>query len=157
VTVLSSFTSFGYGGRTIADKVGQGLRGQEHTVAYEKAVSQAMVHFKKCSACGHWVCPQNCWNSSAGMCETCAPNAQEAGAKQSAKMKAEEAIKAAQGSGLSANPALVTCPACQQQNQGGKFGANCGAFLSLSQNCVKCHAKLLPDARFCNECGTRRG
>src|SRR5471032_84733 len=42
---------------SVANSVGRGLNGKEHDAAYERAIGEAQAFFKKCSACGHWVCP----------------------------------------------------------------------------------------------------
>jgi hypothetical protein len=46
------FNPLGGGGQRVADGIDRGLRGKERDAAYERAVGQAQVHFKKCSACG---------------------------------------------------------------------------------------------------------
>lgn len=155
VAVLSSFTSFGFGARSAADKVGEGLRGQERDVAYEAAAKQAMIHFKKCSACGKWVCPENCWNHTAGMCEGCAPNEQEAVAKKAANLKVDAAVKAIAEGGNIPVMAMVSCPTCSHQNQGGKFCTSCGGGLVADKVCKKCQTTLMLGAKFCAACGTK--
>src|SRR5688572_5004966 len=51
--------------------------GKEHDSAFRQAIEEVRPHFKQCSRCGHWVCPENCWNPERGLCEACAPNLDE--------------------------------------------------------------------------------
>jgi hypothetical protein len=131
----------------------RGLRGREHAAAYEKAVSQVMVQFKKCAACNQWVCPENCWNERYGMCEDCAPDEREAVARQSARLAVEHAVmRAAQDGGGPAS--AVTCSVCGQQAHGDRFCEGCGSPLGM-RSCPHCGQGLSPGARFCGGCGAR--
>ena len=56
------------------DHVKDALRGKAWDDAYGNAVNEAKRHFKHCTRCGHWVCPEACWNEPRGLCEDCAPN-----------------------------------------------------------------------------------
>src|SRR4051794_3329179 len=49
------------------------VRGKARDDAFATAVAEAKQHFKKCSRCGKWVCPESCWNAGRGLCENCAP------------------------------------------------------------------------------------
>jgi hypothetical protein len=148
--VFAIFTRFGYGARSAAENIDRGLRGKEHDAAYETAVHEAMAHFKKCSVCGKWVCPQACWNDSAGMCEGCAPDASEAAGRRAAQLKVEEAVQRAAAGG---EVASVTCAACGAQLHGaGKFCEACGSPVG-QRHCKHCQAELSAGARFCGACG----
>ena len=150
IDVFSIFTRFGYRARGAAEHIDRGLRGKERDAAYEQAVHQAMVHFKKCSVCGKWVCPAHCWNEGAGMCESCAPDAQEAAGRRAAERRAEEAVQRAAAGGAVAS---VTCPTCGVQLRGAaKFCESCGTAVS-QRSCRHCQARLSSSARFCGECG----
>ena len=50
------------------------FRGKGWDTAYETAVGEAKRHFRACQRCGHWVCPDRCWNGKAGLCTACAPD-----------------------------------------------------------------------------------
>ena len=150
VEVFSLFNVVGgLGSRRVAEGIDRGLRGKEHDSAYEKAVGEAMAHFKKCSACGKWVCPEHCWNEPIGMCEGCAPDANEAAAKRSAQRRVQQAEQAIDDGG---EAKLVSCPACGVQARGGKFCEACGAAFS-APGCKHCSKPIGVGARFCGECG----
>ena len=152
-TALEVFSVFnplgGMRGRHLADGIDRGLRGKERDSAYESAVGEAMAHFKKCSSCGKWVCPEHCWNEPIGMCERCAPDANEAAAKRAARWGVERAEQAVVEGG---DAKLVSCPACGAQARGGKFCEGCGAPFAAPQ-CKHCKKPLGVGARFCGECG----
>lgn len=48
--------------------------GPEHDAALREAVEEGKQHFKQCTRCGKWVCPEACWNGKANLCEGCAPD-----------------------------------------------------------------------------------
>lgn len=143
------FRPFG-GAGNVSEAIDRGLRGKERDAAYERAIAQAMVHFKKCAACGSWVCPDHCWNPQSGMCEQCAPAADEAAAKQAARRRVERAVEEVDAGG---ERGLVTCPVCGTQSRGAKFCQNCGASAAVSI-CKHCTQPVPPTARFCGSCGT---
>lgn len=149
--VFSIFTNrIGYGARSAVENIDRGLRGKERDAAYERAVHEAMTHFKKCSACGKWVCPEHCWNDRIGMCEGCAPDAQEAAGKHAAARLAEEAV---QHTAAGAPVSTVTCPSCGVQLRGtGKFCESCGVAVG-QRKCKQCQAEIGVSARFCGACG----
>src|SRR3954447_17130490 len=37
------------------------VRGKARDDAFAAAVAEGKKHFKQCSRCGHWVCPDVCW------------------------------------------------------------------------------------------------
>lgn len=147
--VFLAFRPFG-GGHNVSGAIDRGLRGKEHDAAYEQAVAEAMVHFKKCGGCGNWVCPEHCWNDHAGMCERCAPAAAEAAAKHAAQRRVERAVADVDAGG---EVGPVTCSLCGAQAHGGKFCQNCGGPLG-ALSCKGCQQPLSPSARFCGNCGT---
>jgi Double zinc ribbon len=155
MAVFSMLRPFGWGAREAADEVSRGLQGKEHDQAYEKAVHEAMVHFKKCTACGQWVCPENCWNAKFGMCEACAPDEGEAYAKQAAEQARQKAVEAAQAAGATSVANLQSCPTCGTQNRGSKFCTKCGTSMAVqSAHCGNCGKPMAVDAGFCGECGS---
>jgi len=149
--VFSMFRVFGGYARGAVEGIDRGLRGKERDAAYEQAVNEAKVHFSKCSRCGHWVCT-HCFNAAAGLCEGCAPDAHEAAAVRKAQRAAEQRV-----ADVDQNPAAglsaVTCPICSAPSGGGKFCQQCGANLAAERRCQSCQSSLLPNAKFCGECG----
>jgi hypothetical protein len=157
-----SLSRAAYAGEHVKDA----LRGGAWDEAYGEAVAEAKKLFKHCTRCGHWVCPESCWNESRGLCEDCAPNLQEEAAHIQAKVSVEQAWEKARGVDQVASldmkgqhsVATVQCPHCQASNSGGKFCAECGKPLAAAKaHCTQCGAEMKPQARFCAECGTARG
>jgi hypothetical protein len=149
-SVLRPFGLGGYGARRVTDGIDRGLRGKERDAAYERAVNEAQSHFKKCTACGKWVCPDHCWNPEAGMCERCAPEAGEAAGKRAAQLRAQRAVEQVDAGG--AAPAAATCPGCGAESRGSKFCEGCGMSLD-AQRCKHCQQSIGAGARFCGHCG----
>src|SRR5579884_1790909 len=54
------------------DLLHDATRSQARDAAFARAVEEARPHFKQCSRCGRWVCPEVCWNAKRGLCEYCA-------------------------------------------------------------------------------------
>lgn len=155
VDVFSMLKPFGgYGAKRVAESIDRGLRGKERDKAYEKAVHRAMHFFKKCNGCGKWVCPQSCWNQKFGMCEACAPDANEEKLKQLAQKDVGQALKSVQQSQQFAVRRL-SCPVCNQSVAGGKFCEHCGSSLEQSRTCHGCGYELKATAKFCTECGAK--
>jgi len=154
VQAFSLFRFVGWGAERAAAGLDRGLRGKERDAAYEAAVHQAMAHFRKCAACGQWVCSDHCWNDRFGMCEGCAPSAEEAAARRAAETARDRAVAAVDHAPLPPLPSMTTCPSCNAQVQGGKFCQACGASLA-ARVCAGCGASLSPSAKFCGECGVR--
>lgn len=150
-TVFRPFGLSGHGGRRIADGIDRGLRGKERDAAYERAVHEAQAHFKKCGACGKWICPEHCWNPEAGLCERCAPNAHEQAGKRAAQRRAERAVERVD-SGAQVEVAATSCPGCGAETRGAKFCEGCGTNLAAPQ-CKHCKQALGAGARFCGSCG----
>lgn len=147
------------------DHVKDALRGSAWDDAYAEAVGEAKKLFKHCTRCGHWVCPQACWNEARGLCEDCAPNLHEEAAHIQAKVSVEQAWSKArtvdQVASLDmAAPRAVaasSCPHCNAAVSGGKFCSECGKPLAPAKaHCTQCGAEMKPQARFCSECGTAR-
>jgi len=141
-----------FGSSSAVDGIDRGLRGKERDSAYEKAVNEATAHFHKCSHCGNWTCG-HCWNEIAGLCEGCAPDADEAAAKAAADNRVQHRLSEVASSQATA-VAMVTCPVCGKESGGGKFCMSCGGATTAKVACKKCNAPLLATARFCGECGT---
>ncbi|HTM45988.1 MAG TPA: zinc ribbon domain-containing protein [Polyangiaceae bacterium] len=151
--VFSMFRGFGGFGSNAVQGIDRGLRGKERDSAYEKAVHEAMVHFKKCSHCGKWAC-DHCWNSNVGMCEDCAPDASEAAAQVAAAQAVAQKIEKVRADQATTAPS-ITCPLCAQPSGGGKFCQNCGGAVTAQRACANCKAPLAVNSKFCGECGAK--
>jgi len=134
-----------------AASVGRGLQGKERDAAYERAVGEAQAFFKKCSACGHWVCPDNCWNDKRGLCDVCAPESGAAAAKEANRLEVDAAIQSAISG--KAETAVINCPVCGNRSGGGKFCQTCGTSIAAKPLCKSCSAPLEIGAKFCGNCG----
>jgi hypothetical protein len=143
--------------------------GKAHDDAMAKAVAECKGFFKQCTRCGHWVCPETCWNADAGLCETCAPNVQEemaAGratamadaARQQLAQKAQQTDYVADvdmKKGAKAPASTLACPSCGAKTTSGKFCGDCGAPLSSKTTCKGCGAEVEGKPKFCPECGAK--
>jgi hypothetical protein len=65
--------------------------GPQHDNAFKAAVEECKGHFCQCRNCGHWVCPEVCWNGQAGQCKSCAPDFETQFAADHAKAKVDAA------------------------------------------------------------------
>jgi len=150
-----------------SDYVKDSLRGPAHDKAFEAAVQEATPHFKQCTRCGKWVCPENCWNNKRNMCQECAPDL----SKEAATIQTQVAVEQMWGKARAADqirgevdvaheaaaaPAACTCPHCGSDTQGAKkFCPECGKQLQTKRECPKCHATVEGNSKFCGECGTK--
>jgi hypothetical protein len=173
--VLASVGSSAY-------EVQRAVGGKAHDDALAAAMEEGRAHFHQCTHCGEWVCPQACWNEQAGMCESCAPNFEEAMAAHQAQAKAEAAYEQlrekARATDYAANvdmgagaqlrarsvvpigttraAAGARCPGCGAA-VAGRFCAQCGKpAASAPSVCAGCGSELAPGAHFCADCGRRR-
>jgi hypothetical protein len=154
--IFGNYWSWGYAGDSVKDV----FRGKGRDTAYEKAIDEAKQHFRCCTRCGHWVCPERCWNGKAGVCTACAPDLRgEAVAIQNQVAREQLLVKARQadqtaGIEMSHEQAVPACPHCGAAVNGGKFCQQCGQTLTAKPCCPKCHAPMEPGSRFCADCGT---
>jgi len=146
------------------DHVKDALRGSAWDDAYNEAVQEAKQHFKHCTRCGHWVCPEACWNEARGLCEDCAPDMHEEAAHIQSKVAVEQAwdkarqVDQVESLDMKAQRSVAACPHCKARSSGGKFCAECGKPLAAAKvHCTQCGTELSAKARFCAECGTPRG
>jgi NADH pyrophosphatase NudC (nudix superfamily) len=136
-----------------AYEVQRAVGGKAHDQALQKAVEEGKEHFHQCSRCGRWVCPEVCWNASAGQCEECAPDYQEEMASSHAKAKAEatrqqlyeKAQKTDYASQIDMSAESVAKAPARAQAQSTTPAA--------AANCSSCGASV-GKAKFCPECGT---
>jgi hypothetical protein len=135
------------------------VSGPQHDAAVDAAVREISPLFKQCTRCGQWVCEPVCWNKSAGLCETCAPDLDEEIASAQAQAAREQASSKARevdylGQRNLAQVVSVMCPSCGAKTQGGKFCPDCGGSLARKRKCTNCGAEADGTPKFCPECGT---
>ena len=171
-SLLSAASGF-FGGafhqvENAAYQMQRAVGGKAHDEALEEAVQEGKKYFKQCSRCGHWVCPDACWNHKAGLCETCAPDEQEELAAQQAQATAEQIQQKTREVDYTKNfdfqtrTAVVQCANCQAKvTPGQKFCASCGTPTVAAQPkaafCADCGAATTPEQKFCGGCGARQG
>jgi hypothetical protein len=145
-----------------ADQVKDAFRGQAWDDAYASAIAECKPRFHQCGRCGHWVCPEVCWNESRGLCLSCAPDLQQeatvAQAEAAVEQVRERARQTDQTEGTNmAERQTAVCPHCHARVAGGgKFCESCGQSLAVRSNCAKCNAAMSASAKFCASCGTPR-
>ena len=146
--------------------------GKAHDDALAAAVEEGKQHFKQCSRCGKWVCPDVCWNHAAGQCEECAPDfgeelqAAHAQAKaNAAREQLEERARATDFvSGIDMKAGAIKqhpqagafCSECGVPVSG-KFCGECGAPAAVRgrSTCQQCGYQPDTPGKFCPECGGR--
>jgi hypothetical protein len=154
--IFYSAWGWGYASESLKDV----FRGRARDTAYEKAVGEAKQHFRCCTRCGHWVCPDRCWNDKAGLCTACAPDLRNEAvaiqAEVACQQLREKALHHDQTAGIEMGKeqAVPACPHCGARAEGGRFCQQCGQTLAPRHACPKCNAALAPGNRFCGECGT---
>lgn len=131
-----------------------------HDDALREAVTEAKGHFRQCTRCGQWVCPEACWNRSRGLCENCAPDTQEEVAAAQAQATKDQVFEKARTTNYvdkidMKSPATAVCPTCGAKAEGGKFCPECGSPLAITLTCEKCGAQASSTSKFCPECGDR--
>lgn len=143
-----------------AYEIQRAVGGKAHDDALQKAVEEGKLHFKQCSRCGKWVCPEVCWNRERGLCENCAPDEGETIAAAQAQVKAEQIFDKARSTNMVQDvnmkqKATAQCAQCGAKTKGGKFCPECGAPLATTLKCSQCGVENEPGARFCPECGNK--
>ena len=159
-----------------AYEVQRAIGGKAHDDALATAVQEGKAHFHQCSRCGRWVCPEVCWNESAGQCKECSPDFQAEMASSHAHAKAEAARqqlyeKASQtdyvsdvdmkkGSVVAGGPKPKGqfCSNCGANTAGAKFCPECGTpAVAAKPKCASCGFEPDKPVKFCPECGGRMG
>lgn len=145
---------------TGADQLRDLVQGPGHDAALREAVEEIRPLFIQCKRCGQWVCEEVCWNKERGLCVGCAPMAQREISALQAQITIDQAGEKlrqqdlTEGLNLTAT-AVVICPACGVENDGGKFCSECGESLLPKTECSKCGTKFKAGSKFCPECGLR--
>jgi hypothetical protein len=155
-----------------AYEIQRAVGGSAHDAALETAIAEGKQHFKQCTRCGRWVCPDVCWNTEASLCEGCAPKFKEELASAHAQAKVEAArvqlrekakhtdyvadIDMSAGAVVQA-PAPATaaadrCASCGADLGGGRFCPHCGTARQPA-GCPGCGVPVQPNTRFCAGCG----
>ena len=153
------------GAENAAYHIQRAVGGKAHDSALETAVAEGKQQFKQCTRCGHWVCPDVCWNHSAGLCEACAPDEKEELRAQQALAASEQIRTKTREQDYTQNldflnrDALLQCPNCHAKLAAGqKFCPGCGtpnpAAKTQERFCTGCATALKPGQKFCAECGT---
>ena len=163
----SLFGGHFYDAGTAAYHVQRAIGGKAHDDALETAVQEGKTYFKQCTRCGHWVCPDVCWNAKAGLCEDCAPDEhEELAAQQRQAAKEQIYTKTREQDYTKAldfvnSGSVVQCKNCQTTlDANKKFCPECGTPNVTAQAkekfCSDCGAAMKPDQRFCAECGKQQ-
>lgn len=141
------------------------IGGKTHDDALKRAVESGRQHFKQCTRCGQWVCPEVCWNGKAGLCEACAPDEQEELAAQKAQATAEQIHEATRAENYVSDldfskSGMIECSKCgAKMTSNTKFCGECGTPTAAAQPktrfCTECGAKMEAGAKFCQGCGAK--
>jgi translation initiation factor 2 beta subunit (eIF-2beta)/eIF-5 len=136
------------------------IAGPAHDKALQEAVAEIRPLFVQCKRCGQWVCRDICWNAERGLCKECAPIVQREIGSIQAQVTIQQAEQKIRQQDLTGglnltDRAVVICPTCGAENDGGKFCQECGASLAPRLECPRCGTKLKPSAKFCPECGNK--
>jgi hypothetical protein len=156
-TMLGGFLGSASAG---ADQLTDLIGGPAHDNALKEAVTEIRPLFVQCRRCGQWVCRDICWNDDRGLCTSCAPVAQREIGSMQAQFTVEQAEAKlreqdlTEGLNLTAS-AVILCPSCGVENDGGKFCCECGGSLLPKSECPKCGTEFKAGAKFCPECGAK--
>ena len=172
---------WGHGAGASAYEIQRAVGGKAHDDALTAAVGEGKTHFKQCTRCGRWVCPEVCWNHKANQCEECSPDFEEQLSAAQAQAKAEalrqqlyeKAQKTDYSSGVdmsagayvpspSAGVPAASGPRCQcgAALNGAKFCPECGTpapkpAAASPKFCPQCGHQPPPGTKFCPECGAK--
>jgi hypothetical protein len=168
-----------------AYEIQRAVGGKAHDDALTEAVAEGKQHFHQCGRCGHWVCPEVCWNGRANLCNGCAPNFDQelAAAQADAKVAAarQQMYDRARQESYAANVdmsagAVLAAPSPPGASasfagaavaSGAARCSGCGGALGSAKfcpecgtprapaGCTSCHAPLPVGTKFCGECGTK--
>lgn len=147
------------------DYMKDGLRGQAWDTAFREATEEIKARFHQCARCGHWICPEVCWNAERGMCTECAPDLEQEATAAQASIAVDQArtamanVNQIEGFDPKKKHAIgnaATCASCNAQvAAGAKFCASCGKPVAAARAfCTGCGTQLPSGAKFCSGCGT---
>lgn len=142
-----------------AYEVQRAVGGKAHDDAFAAAVEECKQHFKQCTRCGKWVCPEVCYNPKAGLCEGCAPNFEQEKAAAQAQAARDQLFDKARAtdyvSGVDMKEqASAVCHACGAAATGSKFCPECGQpMAAVKSHCPGCGINIEGKTKFCPECG----
>lgn len=126
------------------------LKGKAWIEAYTNAVEEAQKYFKHCARCLKWVCPKECFNSRANLCQGCAPLTEA----EKAALQAEERRKSSSKTAEPADAPRI-CPHCGKSNPVATFCADCGKKVVQDIFCSSCGVKWSTEKKmkYCPRCG----
>jgi hypothetical protein len=139
-------------------EIQEAVGGPAHDKALEEAVTEIRALFNQCKRCGQWVCGEVCWNHERNLCSHCAPIMQRELSAAQAAIAVDQMTEKLREQDLTAglnltSIAVVQCPQCGVEADGGKFCQECGSSLAPRTECSRCGASFEPGAKFCQECG----
>jgi Double zinc ribbon len=143
-----------------AYEIQRAIGGPAHDAALREAVEEIRPLFKQCTRCGQYVCEPVCFNTKAGLCESCAPDMDEEIAAAQAEAAKQQAFEKAQsvdwmkGRDLGRVTGAV-CGACGAKTAGAKFCPECGTPTVQKKSCGSCGHEVEGSPRFCPECGQK--
>jgi hypothetical protein len=129
---------------------------REHDGAFQQAVNETRLHFKKCPKCRQYVCADD-WNDEAGLCSNDAPSLtaeMQAAKAQTRVEQMQQAVKSQTLFSGGTSDLATVCPTCGKPSGSGKFCQNCGSPL-VFRACPKCNHPNPPTVNFCGECGSK--
>jgi hypothetical protein len=144
-----------------AYEIQRAVGGPAHDAALREAVAEIRPMFKQCTRCGQWVCEPVCFNKRAQLCESCAPDMDEAIASAQAEAAREQAFEKAREVNWMKDRDLGTvkgaaCRACGAKVGNAKFCPDCGVPTGpVKRQCADCGGEVEGSPKFCPECGSK--
>jgi membrane protease subunit (stomatin/prohibitin family) len=141
-----------------AYEVQRQIGGPAHDAALREATEEIARLFKQCSRCGQWVCEPVCWNKKAQLCESCAPDLDEATAAAQHEAAVQQIREKAQAADWTKGRDIGTmkpgvCPSCGAHTGGATFCPECGTPQQATRKCAACGHEAEGSPKFCPECG----
>ena len=143
-----------------AYEIQRAIGGPAHDAALREAVEEIRPLFKQCTRCGQYVCEPVCFNKTAGLCESCAPDMDEEIAAAQAEAAKVQAFEKAQSVDWMKGRDLgrvtgVACDSCGAKVGNAKFCPECGTPTVQKKSCGSCGHEVEGSPRFCPECGQK--
>lgn len=140
---------------------------KERDEAFAAAAVALRGEYVQCPRCQSWVCRQKCWNTTRGLCKSCAPDLGVEMAAAQASRTTEEIWAHSQVAEQDRellqektwrDGVRAACPECEAPlERTVKFCPECGAKIKTATHCTSCGVELKPNAKFCSDCGTKVG